>query len=883
MLACALVLLVPVAARAQATWIVNVPPESLFRWQPRTAADFAHPEVALGRLARAAVVQSPEPLASTATLDATWRELGPPARTAHVLVLDTRRHRLLLLGGLGAEDPEGSVWSCSLAGDDWSQIAVLPWPTLGVWGGSAVRAAVYDSLRDRLLVMPAGSSLALEALSLGGTPTWSHVWSGPVASSPAGIAIDTRRDALALLGVWDATASAHRIIRVPLADPTAWTSELTQGEQPVIPIRGAAIYDPSRDAFSVLFNPGYPDMLSSEAPGLYDVNASGPPTWSAIGLPPNGYLFGFVRSLALDAARDRLLLVYEYGEALALSTSGGSAQWLTPKSGSTARFGAGIVFDPVSRRLCLNGGSRTSSAGMSEVSTPVYMSATVDSGVPWTAALPVAGTVASWLVPGDLQLGSRWCTGMIADPVGQHLLLFGGYNVPGVMVRPLSGLGTWTPLGAGSGGPSPRIFGSYALYPPEDALLMYGGQNEFGGVLSDLWKLPLTPGGQMQAIQVTGTKPGGLRYASFLYDAPRSRFLLVGGDNLVSMQTNAWELRLGPVPAWRQLGVRGPVAPYQVLYADPVRGDAWCVASAVDRVRHVTISDDSLVFEIVPATGISYLDGINTCLAGFDPVHRQLLWFADRSGGYSVQLERLWITSLGGPTADWQLKVAPAPCPTGRGFMATAFDPITSRLLLDGGVIDNGSYLGDTWGLQLPVDLPTAALVSLVDATSDAAGVALRWDVDAPSGTPCTVERSTDAVAWEVAGSAQWISTNELRFAGAPLANGTRAAYRLRVGAAGSDNVSAAVWLDAPAGNLALAIRPATNPCRGIPSLRLTLASSGPARVRLQDVSGRVVGEANVAAGTQQWTSSSSVRPGLYFAEVVQGRERRVTRVVVTP
>ena len=283
-----LALLVPAVASAQATWITRVPPERLLNWQPRTAEEAAHPEVLFGpRPARSAVPEAMVPARSADVAsgsDYTWSELGPPARALHKLVYDSRRHRMLMIGGMGAQDPAGSIWACPLPVGTWTQIATLPWAAANYYA-SPVAAALYDSLRDQLLVVPAGSSLALEALSLGGTPAWSHLWSGPAAPNGfAGLALDTQRDAVAFLGVWDGAAAAHRLVRVPMGNPAAWSSVVTQGAQPAIPDRGAAVYDAAHDVFDVLVNTG--DLGWQGDAHLLSLTASGAPTWNFLALAP---------------------------------------------------------------------------------------------------------------------------------------------------------------------------------------------------------------------------------------------------------------------------------------------------------------------------------------------------------------------------------------------------------------------------------------------------------------------------------------------------------------------------------------------------------------------------------------------------------------------
>jgi hypothetical protein len=238
-----------------------------------------------------------------------------------------------------------------------------------------------------------------------------------------------------------------------------------------------------------------------------------------------------------------------------------------------------------------------------------------------------------------------------------------------------------------------------------------------------------------------------------------------------------------------------------------------------------------------------------------------------------------------GSTITWAANSILTVAPPARFDASAVFDPFASNLIVIGGYqdADMPRSFGDTYALHVPQSAPTATLASLVDASSDASGVRLRWNVSAVAGTPCTVERSADGVSWVTAGSAAWTGSHEIAFTGAPLASGARAAYRLRVGQAGGDVLGAVTWLSGPAERVALAVTPLSNPCHGAPSLRLSIAAGAPAHLRLMDVGGRVVSEANVPAGTQQWTVTSALHPGLYFAQLAQGGQRRVARMVIAP
>lgn len=117
----------------------------------------------------------------------TWTQLAPagslpPPRSGHITAYDPVRDEMLVFGGYsfdGGYQYFNDVWSLSLGGAPvWNQIGAvgpLPSPRAG-------HAAVYDPVRDRLLVLGGysydGASHYLAdawALSLGGSPAWTPV------------------------------------------------------------------------------------------------------------------------------------------------------------------------------------------------------------------------------------------------------------------------------------------------------------------------------------------------------------------------------------------------------------------------------------------------------------------------------------------------------------------------------------------------------------------------------------------------------------------------------------------------------------------------------------------------------------------------------------
>ncbi len=870
-------------SHATPSWVTQVPPEKLLQFQPRSADDFARfaQEVGLDASARrAGSIAAAEP-ASALTGVGLWREWGPPVRAGHTIVFDTRRHREILLGGLGVYDPQGTVWMRSLPGGQWAPLTHLPWVVTSADGLGAELGAVYDSVGDRLVVLHADGQFELDALPLGAAPVWSHLWTGPSTANGAlaGFALDSQRNAVVLLGVWDSAASAHRVIRVPLADPTGWISMLTSGAQPAPTRSGVAVYDETRDAYDVLFDPSASSITGGTA--LYSTPAGGTMAWTAIPLP--GFPSGSPRRMVRDAATDRLILVDETCAALGVSMTGGAWQWLTAR-GPGSRYDAAVAFDPVTRHLVLDGGTWQPSLSQPSTFAPLAYGASVDSGVAWTQVQPMTGP-AAWTPEGDPGLGSRIWHEVVLDPIGDQLVAYGGagwFGDPGfTAVRALNETGGWRAQGTGSDSLPRRRFAQQVVFDPEHhALLLYGGQatDGTGDMLADLWSLSLDPGGHWTRLSAPGG-PGVRRNASLCYDASRHRFVLAGGDDLHDYFYDAWELKLDPTPTWRALSVTGAVPAYPNLVADPAVGDAWCAFYGPVMLRHVTVTDDGLAYEDVPAIGSEALLGRTPALAGFDPSQHRLLWLGTGSNTSNVNLGQIWTTTLGA-TATWQTSSISGITPTWRSLMGSLYDANGHRLVMVGGYQDNGAYFGDTWSLDL-ADLPTATQVSLAQSTSDAAGVTLRWIV-AGGAASAEVERSDDGQAWCFAGDAVREGQEAWRFTGAPLAAGARAAYRLVVHDGASSLTSAAAWLDGPASTRAgLALAPISNPVRGAVSMRFTLPNAAPATLRLLDVSGRVVGEEHVPAGAVAWTFASRPAAGLYFAEIAQGAERRTARVVL--
>jgi hypothetical protein len=127
---------------------------------------------------------------------AAWAQLAtsappdrPAPRAGHSAILDPVGNRVIVFGGMLADDPvpvmTNDVWSLSLSDGAWTQLAPTGQPPSPRWR----HGAVYDATQERMIVF-GGEEVDetlrndLWALSLsGGTPAWSEL--SPTGSVPA--------------------------------------------------------------------------------------------------------------------------------------------------------------------------------------------------------------------------------------------------------------------------------------------------------------------------------------------------------------------------------------------------------------------------------------------------------------------------------------------------------------------------------------------------------------------------------------------------------------------------------------------------------------------------------------------------------------------------
>ena len=150
----------------------------------------------------------------------------------------------------------------------------------------------------------------------------------------------------------------------------------------------------------------------------------------------------------------------------------------------------------------------------------------------------------------------------------------------------------------------------------------------------------------------------------------------------------------------------------------------------------------------------------------------------------------------------------------------------------------------DVYAAKLTPDGTVPVLASLVEAVASPDGVRLRWWA-ARGPTEARVQRSVDGAAWSDIGGAARDGLGYYAFTDATTAPGDRFAYRLAT--ALGEPLCAAAWVSVPAGpRLALGL---VDLAASPPSVHLTLAGDGPARLEVFDVQGRRLQTLDLGSG----------------------------------
>ncbi len=770
---------------------------------------------------------------------------APQARYTASEVYDPIRDRMIVFGG----DPGGGVpffndvWSLSLSAPTpaWAQLA----PTGTLPDGRSGQAMVYDSARDRMLVVCGqkrdGTVLGdVWELTLGPTPAWTKLTtsgSQPVLAFHSAV-YDPIRDRVLVYGGFNGFSTENGLVyALDLASAT-WSTVTTTGASPLSRYGHAAAYDAARDAMVVFGGThagGYVNQVLSLS------LASAPNTWSIPLTSGKSPAVVTSPSLSYDSAHARLvtfaglsitptLTRLTVNQAFTLDPAAGY-NWQAIPTLPTPRAVAATAVDATHRLLYAFGGFD----GLGATNDLFAYDFATHGWFPVTPATVTAP-------------GGRWGSGMVFDAARNRLVVFGGFQ--GDVNGAGSGLyfndlwafdvatGTWSQLAPAGSPPSARRQFAMVIDPALDEIVVFGGYTSSGTFRNDAYALSLAGAGTWSQLAPSGTPPTTRASAAAACDPLRHRLLVFGGSDCCNNYGDAFALTLTGSPAWSLLAANG-----------------------------------------------SGPSGRTLASGDYDVTRDAFLIFG--GGALPNTFNDAWELSLGA-SPTWRLLSLTGPPPATRSAAMFGYDPLG-----DGAVVAYGSpnlfytpYRTDTWEMDLTT-APTAVRVSPAQVTARPGAVELSWRISQDPGDQTTaVLWRREGGEWTERGPVAIHQDGQARIVDSQVESGRTYQYRLRLNVAGTEQWTEIVTALVPASSAGVDVAPAVSARQGSVAFGITLDAAANCRAQLCDVTGRTVAQARwtaVPAGRTALALPLVARTGVYLLTVSTDGASWVRKVLVMP
>lgn len=159
---------------------------------------------------------------------------------------------MVVFGGSNSGGRLGDVWALSLAESPaWSTLT----PTGAPPSVRDFHSAVYEPVRDRMIVFGGPGLRDVWALAFAGTTTWSAL--SPVGTLPAAryghtAIYDLARDRMVVFAGLSPNDYFRDVWALSFSEPPAWSAVAPAGTPPAPRYGHTAIYDPVRDRMIVL-------------------------------------------------------------------------------------------------------------------------------------------------------------------------------------------------------------------------------------------------------------------------------------------------------------------------------------------------------------------------------------------------------------------------------------------------------------------------------------------------------------------------------------------------------------------------------------------------------------------------------------------------------
>ena len=325
----------------------------------------------------------------------------------------------------------------------------------------------------------------------------------------------------------------------------------------------------------------------------------------------------------------------------------------------------------------------------------VLACATVIAGTLAPARAHAEGVWQQLLVPGP-----RTALSAIRESATGRLIVFSQGQVWALAPGPSS---VWTQLQPTGGGPGSRGGCSVIYDSPRDRLIVFGGQAKTTRS-NEAWALSLAEPPAWTLLAPTGTPPTGRTGHSAIYDPPRQRMIVFGGND-GSVRNEVWSLTLSGTPAWSQLSPSGlgpPVARelHSAVYLSS--GQAMLIFGGRNSAGTPRNDTWALSLSGTVAWGTpSGLIGPATRYghsAVMDPDGTRMLVYGG-TGAAGTPLGDVQSLHFS-PSYAWAEITPSQPPPAARTRHASVADPGTGTMVLIGGTGASGAALGDVWAMR---------------------------------------------------------------------------------------------------------------------------------------------------------------------------------------
>ena len=191
----------------------------------------------------------------------------------------------------------------------------------------------------------------------------------------------------------------------------------------------------------------------------------------------------------------------------------------------------------------------------------------------------------------------------------------------------------------------------------------------------------------------------------------------------------------------------------------------------------------------------------------------------------------------------------------------------------------------DVYATRLGTDGVVAALISLVRADAEPAGVHLEWASSTGAGTSTEVWRRDDTHDWSLLAALEADGSGRIVFDDRTVAGGMRYWYRLRLDLDGQVRDTPEFEIDVPLQPELALERARPNPADADLFIDFSLPDARPATVELVDVQGRVrlSRSTDLGAGrhAMRLARRGELPMGMYWVRLTHGADARVVKVAV--